>query len=321
MTPDGPGTQLAQLTQAERMLAAIATAADAVDVIRCAEAARVLAQQAKLGTSAINHATVIKMRAERRLADVVDEGQASGEIAPQGRPKKPPAGGGFMPPPTLGDIGVNDRRLAEARKIRDNYSDEDLAELRRLADEADRELSRKDLVTRPVGQRLSASGGSEHWYTPVPHIEAARLVLGGIDLDPASSAAANRTVRAGRYFTEDDDGLAQPWEGRTWLNPPYGEPAGRFVAKLAAHLGDGTVPAAVVLVSLHAMSTGWFEPLYHGVLCVTRGRLAFTDIDGIPGSPTFGSVFAYFGTAEREFAKTFAQFGHILTSWDDPEIS
>jgi phage N-6-adenine-methyltransferase len=171
-------------------------------------------------------------------------------------------------------------------------------------------------VTRPTAQRVNASGGSEHWYTPVPHIEAARLVLGGIDLDPASSDIANETVRADRYFTEENDGLAHDWSGTVWLNPPYGEPAGRFVAKLAVHLGEGTVPAAVVLVSLHAMSAGWFDPLYHGVLCVTRGRLAFTDADGNPGSPTFGSVFAYFGTAEKEFAATFAEFGHILTSWD-----
>ena len=60
------------------MLAEIATAGDAVNVIAFAEAARVWAQQAKLGTSAVNHATVIKMRAERRLADAVDEGQKQG---------------------------------------------------------------------------------------------------------------------------------------------------------------------------------------------------------------------------------------------------
>jgi phage N-6-adenine-methyltransferase len=316
-----PDTQLDRLTRAEQMLASIATAADAVDVIRFAEAARVFGQQARLGTSSINHATVIKMRAERRLADVVDEGRKAGQIAPQGRPIKAPEGGGFKPLPTLNDIGVDDRRLAEARKIRDNYTDEDLARLRREADEADRELSRRDLVTRPTAQRVNASGGSEHWYTPVPHIEAARLVLGGIDLDPASSDIANETVRAARYFTEDDDGLAQLWgmpgaNLSVWLNPPYGEPAGRFVEKLAEYLSDGTVSAAVVLVSLHAMSAGWFEPLFHGVLCVTRGRIAFTDADGNPGSPTFGSVFAYFGTEEKEFAATFAEFGHILTSWD-----
>jgi phage N-6-adenine-methyltransferase len=309
-------TTIERLTQAEQMLADIATAGDAVDVIAFAEAARVWAQQAKLGTSAVNHATVIKMRAERRLADAVDEGQKEGAIAKQGQPKKPSPSEGYSPPPTLEEIGIsNPRVISEARKIRDNYTDDDLVDLERQANEADELLSRKELVTRPRGKLISQAGGSEHWYTPLPHIESARLVLGAIDLDPASSDIANRTVRAGRYYTIEDDGLAQDWAGRIWMNPPYGEPAGRFVAKLASHLDDGSVSAAIVLVSLHAMSTSWFDPLFGGVLCVSSGRLKFTDEEGRPGSPTFGSVFAYFGPHQDRFAQEFGQFGHVLTEW------
>ena len=301
------GAQLERLTVAEQMLADIATAADAVHVIRFAEAARVWAQQATLGTSAVNHATVIKMRAERRLANAVDQGQQTGQIA------RPHVRSDARPPGiTPIDEIVDTRRLAEARKIRDTYTDEDLAELRRRADDADEVLSRKDLITRPNGLLVVASGGSQDWYTPPEYVEAARTVLGGIDLDPASSAEANRTVRAARYLTEADDGLTRDWRGRVWMNPPYAA-AGRFVAKLAGHLADGTVPAAIVLVSLHTMSASWFEPLYGGVLCISRGRLPFTRIDGYTGAPTFGSVFAYFGPAGRRFAGTFSPFGHILT--------
>lgn len=313
--------ELERLTQAERLLAQIASAGDAVDVMRYAEAARVFAEQARLGTSSVNHATVIKMRAERRLADAVDEGQKKGEIATKrdgGRPSKMPSPSEDIkePPLRLEDIGItNPRTLHEARKIRDNYTDDDLIELEQQANEADELLSRKELVTKPRGKLISQSGGSEHWYTPLPHIEAARSVLGAIDLDPASSDIANRTVRASRYFTENDDGLKYDWAGRVWMNPPYGEPAGRFVAKLAGHLEDGSVTAAVVLVSLHAMSAAWFGPLFGGLLCVTSGRVKFTDQEGNAGSPTFGSVFAYFGPDGRLFAKEFAQFGRILTEW------
>ncbi len=52
---------------------------------------------------------------------------------------------------------------------------------------------------------------SNEWYTPSYIIEAARQVLGSIDLDPASCALANQTVKAAKYFTVDDDGLAQSW--------------------------------------------------------------------------------------------------------------
>jgi ParB family chromosome partitioning protein len=58
------------------------------------------------------------------------------------------------------------------------------------------------------------SSKSNEWYTPLPYIEAARLVLGDIDLDPASCELANGVVQAKRFFTEQDDGLTKEWSGR-----------------------------------------------------------------------------------------------------------
>jgi hypothetical protein len=75
----------------------------------------------------------------------------------------------------------------------------------------------------------NASAGSHEWYTPAKYIETARRVLGQIDLDPASSEMAQRTVRADRYFSERDDGLSQQWQGRVWLNPPYTQPLTRVI--------------------------------------------------------------------------------------------
>src|SRR5260221_7395603 len=66
---------------------------------------------------------------------------------------------------------------------------------------------------------------SNEWFTPSRYIEAARLVMGSIDLDPASCSEANQTVKAKRYYSIDDNGLEQPWYGNIWLNPPYGRSA------------------------------------------------------------------------------------------------
>lgn len=137
-------TEVDRLSQAERLLAEVASLDDALNVVDFAEAARVYAQRAKLGTSAVNHATTVKLRAERRLADMVDAGQAAGTIAEKGKPGKSPTSGQL--PSTLDELGVDSRRLAEARVIRDTYTDDEILARAAEADSRDRELSRKDLV-------------------------------------------------------------------------------------------------------------------------------------------------------------------------------
>lgn len=42
--------------------------------------------------------------------------------------------------------------------------------------------------------------------------------FGGFDLDVA---AAPHNAKCERFYTRADDGLAQPWSGRVWCNPPY----------------------------------------------------------------------------------------------------
>src|SRR2546430_17584816 len=72
-------------------------------------------------------------------------------------------------------------------------------------------------------EALPREGKSNEWYTPSKYIETAREVLGSIDLDPASCELANRTVKADKYYTKEDDGLSKEWHGNVWLNPPYGK--------------------------------------------------------------------------------------------------
>jgi hypothetical protein len=65
-----------------------------------------------------------------------------------------------------------------------------------------------------------SSASSEH-YTPPEIVEAARALMGGIDLDPFSCAAANRVVKALSYYTTD--GYTASYTGRTFVNPPGGK--------------------------------------------------------------------------------------------------
>ena len=59
------------------------------------------------------------------------------------------------------------------------------------------------------------------WITNRDLVDSAHLILGEIDLDPASSATANEYVGAKNFYTPKEDGLNEtPWYGKVYLFPP-----------------------------------------------------------------------------------------------------
>jgi hypothetical protein len=65
------------------------------------------------------------------------------------------------------------------------------------------------------------SNKSYEWYTPPEIISLARELMGSIDLDPASSEAANLIVKAKRFWTKENSPLTCRWEAESvFLNPP-----------------------------------------------------------------------------------------------------
>jgi len=162
----------------------------------------------------------------------------------------------------------------------------------------------------PAGAHVGKNTGDNEWYTPEPYIMAARAVMGGIDLDPASSPEANEVVKAELYYTEDDDGLSQAWAGRVWMNPPYAQPAvDRFCTRLAREYKDGSVTEACVLVN-NGTETNYFQEVsgHASAVCFPRGRVKFWH-PAKDAVPLQGQAVIYLGPHVAEFRAEFLRFG------------
>lgn len=156
---------------------------------------------------------------------------------------------------------------------------------------------------------------SDEWYTPAEYIEAARAVMGDIDLDLATCAAAQEVIRAKAFFTKEDDGLAQSWHGQVWLNPPYSASlVQEFVDKLCAEHDAGHLTEAVVLVN-NATDTAWFHSLLERFpACILRRRVPFWRPGFNGGGARQGQVIFYLGPNADRFRAVFSRFGVAVTA-------
>lgn len=92
-------------------------------------------------------------------------------------------------------------------------------------------------------------------------------------LDPCCSPD---TAKCEKFYTEQEDGLTQNWEGQTvFVNPPYGREIGKWVKKCAE---EGAKPNTVVVMLIPARTdTKYFhEHIYHKAeIRFMKGRVKF----------------------------------------------
>lgn len=177
--------------------------------------------------------------------------------------------------------------------------------------------STKSTVNRWISAWFDESMGSKLMgnaenYTPAPIMEKVRIVLGKIDLDPASCEMAQETVQAEKYYTQEEDGLSESWSGCVFLNPPYGMPQIReFTDKLIESLPN--IESAILLTNDQTDTKWWQKCAINAqVICFPSGRISFYTPTKGKTAPLNGQTFFYYGNEERKFRNEFAEYGLMM---------
>jgi ParB family chromosome partitioning protein len=164
-------------------------------------------------------------------------------------------------------------------------------------------------------RKANANRQGGEWYTPLPYIEAAREVLGRIDLDPATCAHAQARIQARTFYTQAEDGLQQRWRGNVWCNPPYRRNLiGAFVDKLLSEVKAGRVTATILLVHCSA-NIGWFQSAAKAcdAVCFPGRKLRFESANGpVRTTSPYASAMFYFGRNRSRFRRVFGRFGVVF---------
>lgn len=129
-------------------------------------------------------------------------------------------------------------------------------------------------------QYINQDSGVVEYYTPPLITACAHLLMGRIDLDPASCAAANRFVKASRYYTQTDNGLEQPWFGCVWLNHPFSKKWNKaWIDRLVSMYESGAIIQACC-ITFASTSESWFAPLLKFPQFYFTGRVQYLDAEG-----------------------------------------
>jgi hypothetical protein len=163
-----------------------------------------------------------------------------------------------------------------------------------------------------ASQLINQDSGDFEYYTPPAILAAARLALGTIDLDPASSSQANKFVEARQFFSEADNGLAQLWYGHVWLNHPFSRNGNRqWIQKLIYEHKSGRVTEACC-ITYAATSESWFRPLLSFPQCFLVPRTNYLLPNGlVKTGVTKGSVVTYLGPNLDSFTAAFSRLGVV----------
>lgn len=132
------------------------------------------------------------------------------------------------------------------------------------------------------------TSNSEEWATPQEFFDRLNEEF-HFTLDPCATA---ENAKCEKYYTKEQNGLAQDWTGETvFCNPPYGNEIGKWCLKCLEHSESGGV--AVMLIPARTDTKVFHEYIYgKAEIRFIRGRLHF---NGSKWNAPFPSMVVVYG--------------------------
>lgn len=96
-----------------------------------------------------------------------------------------------------------------------------------------------------------------------------------------------------RYFSQQEDGLSQAWQGQCFMNPPYGRKIGAWVKKAYESAKAGAT--VVCLLPARTDTAWWHDYCMKGEIEFMRGRLKFGNSKNSAPFPSAIVVFRFEG--------------------------
>lgn len=137
----------------------------------------------------------------------------------------------------------------------------------------------------PISESLYSSK-TDMWETPQELFDELDKEF-HFDLDVC---AIPENAKCKRYYTPEQDGLSQPWDGTCWCNPPYGRDIGQWVRRaLFASVGGTTV----VMLLPARTDTKWFHDYIYkrAEIRFVKGRLKFGNSKNSAPFPSMVVIF------------------------------
>lgn len=165
---------------------------------------------------------------------------------------------------------------------------------------------------------MRLKGESNVYITPPRIADRVRLHFGGV-IPCDAATEPNNPLGAATYFTEETNGLAQPWPNKVFVNPPYSGGAMKdWCRKIDEEARRGCEIVALLPCGARFSTRYWQDYILTGVLdhiCFVRGRVAFARPDGsIAKQNPYDSQILGFNTFDpaMRFLDSFGPLGKVL---------